>query len=89
MLHRHQFAFGMGGRMCVASHVASKALYTVIVHLVGHFEILPAEGAPTTAIDPIDGLLTQGNHQAAPAATYVKLRPRNLSLTKRLLSSGQ
>ncbi|CAG9990955.1 unnamed protein product, partial [Clonostachys byssicola] len=41
-VHRHQFAFGMGGRMCVASHVASKALYTVFLHLVAHFRVLPA-----------------------------------------------
>jgi hypothetical protein len=27
--------------MCVASHVANKALYLVFLHLIGNFEILP------------------------------------------------
>ncbi|CAG9957483.1 unnamed protein product [Clonostachys rosea f. rosea IK726] len=57
---------------CVwASHVASKALYTVFLHLVAHFRVLPAGDAcnPTTW-DPLEGLLSKGNHQAAPAFTH-------------------
>ncbi|KAF4119959.1 3-hydroxyphenylacetate 6-hydroxylase [Geosmithia morbida] len=80
-LHRHQFAFGMGGRMCVASHVASKALYTVLLHLIAHFKILPEDGAlDSTDCDPLEGLLSKGNHQAAPAATRVKLEVRDVGL---------
>lgn len=89
VVHRHQFAFGMGGRMCVASHVASKALYTVLLHLVAHFEILPAgDGPDTVAWDPLEGLLSKGNHQAAPAATYVRLVARNVETTRRMLRIG-
>lgn len=77
IIHKHQFAFGMGGRMCVASHVASKALYTVFLHLITRFEILPAGEKPNqTAWDPLEGLLSKGNHQAAPAATFIRLVPR-------------
>ncbi|KAI1459621.1 cytochrome P450 [Annulohypoxylon moriforme] len=54
--HAHQYAFGIGGRMCVASHLAHKALYTVFLHLIAHFRILPAEGETIDAIDPINGL---------------------------------
>lgn len=89
VVHRHQFAFGMGGRMCVASHVASKALYTVFLHLVAHFEVLPAGGGvDSTAWDPLEGLLSKGNHQAAPAATFVRLVPRNAEATRRMLAGA-
>ncbi|KAI2465946.1 cytochrome P450 [Annulohypoxylon bovei var. microspora] len=54
--HAHQYAFGIGGRMCVASHLAHNALYTVFLHLIAHFRILPAEGETIDAIDPINGL---------------------------------
>ncbi|KAI1207858.1 cytochrome P450 [Annulohypoxylon truncatum] len=52
----HQYAFGIGGRMCVASYLAHKALYTVFLHLTAHFRILPAEDETIDAIDPINGL---------------------------------
>ncbi|OTA98769.1 hypothetical protein M426DRAFT_258122 [Hypoxylon sp. CI-4A] len=54
--HAHQYAFGIGGRMCVASHLAHNALYTVFLHLIAHFRILPAEGESAEAIDPLKGL---------------------------------
>ncbi|KAJ3550168.1 hypothetical protein NM208_g118 [Fusarium decemcellulare] len=88
--NRHQFAFGMGGRMCVASHVASKALYTVFLHLVAHFEILPADKSRyPSAWDPLTGLLDKENPQAAPLATSVRFAPRNPDKTRRMLSSSQ
>lgn len=75
--------------MCVASHVASKALYTVFLHLIAHFHISTVDGAPEpVAWNPLEGLLSKGNHQAAPAATRVKLVPRNAEATKRMLSLG-
>lgn len=42
--------------MCVASHLAHNALYTVFLHLIAKFRILPAEGETAEAIDPIAGL---------------------------------
>ncbi|GJD00493.1 cytochrome P450 family 2H2 [Colletotrichum higginsianum] len=84
--NRHQYAFGIGGRMCVASHVASKALYTVLLHLVAHFRILPAEGSSNDEIDPVAGLAVPGNHQAAPRARHVRIIPRNQGLTRGMLS---
>ncbi|KAF4956253.1 hypothetical protein FSARC_11652 [Fusarium sarcochroum] len=88
--NRHQFAFGMGGRMCVASHVASKALYTVFLHLVVHFKILPADESDNpSAWDPLAGLLDRENPQAAPLATSVRFVPRNQDKTRRILASTQ
>lgn len=75
--------------MCVASHVASKALYTVFLHLIAHFQVLPLEdSADPSAWDPLQGLLNKENPQAAPAATAVRFVPRNIELTKRMLSLG-
>ncbi|GJC78344.1 3-hydroxyphenylacetate 6-hydroxylase [Colletotrichum liriopes] len=68
--NRHQYAFGIGGRMCVASHVASKALYTVLLHLIAHFKMVPVEGASDDEVDPVAGLAVPGNHQAAPKARH-------------------
>lgn len=52
----HQYAFGVGGRMCVASLLAHQALYTVFLHLIARFEIFPAHGASADEIDPLKGL---------------------------------
>ncbi|KAF7559927.1 hypothetical protein G7046_g4222 [Stylonectria norvegica] len=53
----HQFAFGLGGRMCVASLLAQNALYNVFLHLIARFQILPAAGKTSAEeIDPIKGL---------------------------------
>ena len=54
--YAHQFAFGIGGRMCVASHLAQNALYTVFLHLIARFQIFPAEGKNADEIDPLTGL---------------------------------
>ncbi|KAI8956492.1 cytochrome P450 [Daldinia sp. FL1419] len=86
--NRHQYAFGIGGRMCVASHVASKALYAVFLHLIAHFRILPAEETMDPAVaDPIEGLITRENPIAGPKARTVRLIPRNVDATRRMLSS--
>lgn len=79
----------MGGRMCVASHVASKALYTVFLHLIAHFRVLPVDDTPDPkAWDPLEGLLNKENPQAAPAATNVRFVPRNIDVTKAMLSKS-
>lgn len=87
--NRHQYAFGIGGRMCVASHVATKALYAVFLHLIAHFQILPAEDTMDPIVaDPIEGLLTRENPIAGPKARTVRFVPRNSDVTRRMLSSG-
>ena len=79
----------MGGRMCVASHVATKAIYTVLLHLIAHFEIFPAEDSlNASAIDPLDGLLVKENPQAQPRASHVRFVPRNVGQTRKMLSLG-
>ncbi|KAI0004414.1 cytochrome P450 [Xylariaceae sp. FL0662B] len=87
--NRHQYAFGIGGRMCVASHVATKALYTVFLQLIAHFHILPAEDTtdPVEA-DPIEGLLMRENPIAGPKAKTVRFVPRNSDVTRQTLSLG-
>lgn len=42
--------------MCVASLLAHNALYTVFLHLIAKFQILPSEGETEDAIDPLVGL---------------------------------
>lgn len=42
--------------MCVASHLAHNALYTVFLHLIARFHILPADGENPDEIDPLKGL---------------------------------
>ncbi|KZL74071.1 3-hydroxyphenylacetate 6 hydroxylase [Colletotrichum tofieldiae] len=86
--NRHQYAFGIGGRMCVASHVASKALYTVLLHLIAHFKMVPVEGASDDEVDPVAGLAVPGNHQAAPKARHVRFISRNRELTGEMLSAS-
>jgi 3-hydroxyphenylacetate 6-hydroxylase len=42
--------------MCVALHLANKALYTVFLHLIGNFEIFPsADDKGNIEIDPLKG----------------------------------
>ncbi|KAI1255215.1 hypothetical protein MGN70_003279 [Eutypa lata] len=87
--NRHQYAFGIGGRMCVASHVATKALYTVFLHIISHFQILPADDTldPIVA-DPIEGLLVRENPIAGPEAKTVRFVLRNGDVTRQMLSAG-
>ncbi|KAI0173366.1 cytochrome P450 [Hypoxylon sp. FL1284] len=86
--NRHQYAFGIGGRMCVASHVATKALYAVFLHLVAHFQVLPAKDTMDPIVaDPIEGLLTRENPIAGPKSRTVRFVPRNSHVTRRMLSS--
>lgn len=85
--HAHQFAFGMGSRMCIANHLAHKALYTAFLHLIAHFEILPAaasEGDPHV-LDPLEGLLHKESFVATPRTCNVRLVPRDLARTRRVL----
>ncbi|KAK7757796.1 hypothetical protein SLS62_000174 [Diatrype stigma] len=85
--NRHQYAFGIGGRMCVASHVATKALYTVFLHIISHFQILPAkETMDPIVADPIEGLLVRENPIAGPKARLVRFVPRNADVTRQTLS---
>ena len=75
--------------MCVASQLASKALYTVFLHLIAHFELFPAEDAPSPdAADPLKGLLEDENSRVAPRVHHVRFVPRNVETTRRMLSEG-
>ncbi|TEA17046.1 3-hydroxyphenylacetate 6-hydroxylase [Colletotrichum sidae] len=74
--YAHQFAFGMGGRMCVASHLAHNALYTAFLHLMARFEIAPADGKLAEEIDPIQGLKGLG-FVATPKGSLARFVPRD------------
>ncbi|KAL1984146.1 hypothetical protein VTN96DRAFT_9451 [Rasamsonia emersonii] len=78
--HSHQFAFGYGSRMCVASHLASRLVYTVLLHLLAEFEIRPAssdgDGKPdphSSTIDPIRGLKDPTALTAVPVASKARM----------------
>lgn len=85
--HLHQFAFGIGGRACIANHLAHKALYTAFLHLIAHFEILPAEASTNDpyVLHPLEGLLRKESFVATPRNRAVRLVPRDLTRTKRVL----
>jgi len=75
--------------MCVASHVATKAIYTVLFHIIAHFELFPAGNSEDpSAIDPLEGLLVKENPQAQPRASTVRFVPRNVDATKGMLALG-
>ncbi|KAJ4207681.1 hypothetical protein NW759_013913 [Fusarium solani] len=71
----HQFAFGIGGRMCVASLLAHRALYTVFLHLVARFQIFPASGTTDDEIDPLKGLKGR-SFVATPRGFRARFVPR-------------
>ncbi|RMJ10345.1 hypothetical protein CDV36_010037 [Fusarium kuroshium] len=71
----HQFAFGIGGRMCVASLLAHRALYTVFLHLIARFQIFPASGTTDEEIDPLKGLKGR-SFVATPRGFRARFVPR-------------
>ncbi|KAL1851534.1 hypothetical protein Plec18170_006353 [Paecilomyces lecythidis] len=78
--HSHQFAFGYGSRMCVASHLAFSLVYTVLLHLIAHFEIKPASGdvnENNSTIDPILGLKDPTALTASPINSTARFIPRS------------
>lgn len=81
--HSHQFAFGYGSRMCVASHLAFSLVYTVLLHLIVHFEIKPASGdvnENNSTVDPILGLKDPTALTASPINSTARFIPRSEKL---------
>lgn len=70
--------------MCIANHLAHRALYTAFLHLIAHFEILPAVDDPLS-IDPLEGLLEKESFVATPRHRTVRLIPRDIDRTRRVL----
>jgi 3-hydroxyphenylacetate 6-hydroxylase len=72
------YSFGYGGRLCVASHLANKALYTVFLHLVGNFEIFPAADERNSIdIDPLKGIDNVNHQRTAPRWQKLRFVPRD------------
>ena len=73
--------------MCIANHLAHKALYTAFLHLIAHFEILPAAESSRDpyAIDPLEGLLQKESFVATPRNCTARLVPRDIARTRRVL----
>ncbi|KAL4962463.1 cytochrome P450 [Aspergillus stella-maris] len=76
--HAHQFAFGYGSRMCVASHLATRLVYTVLYHAIARFEIRPAEGQDESEADPIKGIRDPTALSASPRGGRVRFVPRGM-----------
>lgn len=75
----HQFAFGMGSRMCVASHLAQRALYLAFLHLIAHFHIEPASDEESASVaDPIEGARDLKSTATAPKASRARFTPRSV-----------
>ena len=73
--HASQFAFGFGGRMCIAFLLAHNVLYTAFLHLIARFHILPTEGQGPDAIHALDGL-EPGSFVATPKYFRARFMPR-------------
>lgn len=59
----------------MASHLAHNALYTVFLHLIAKFHILPADGTTQEEIHPLRGL--EGlSFVATPRGARAKFVPR-------------
>lgn len=64
--------------MCIAAHVATKALYTVFLHLIGNFEISPGLGNEDEIdIDPLSGIDNIAHTRASPRWKKLRFLPRN------------
>ncbi|KAI9038217.1 cytochrome P450 [Aspergillus affinis] len=74
--HTHQFAFGYGSRMCIASHLAFRLVYTAVFHLIATFEIHPVDGQDKEAADPIRGIKDPTSITAVPKAEKARLVAR-------------
>ncbi|KAK5115402.1 hypothetical protein LTR85_009862 [Meristemomyces frigidus] len=85
--HAHQYAFGMGGRGCVAQHLAHRALYTVFLHLITKFHILPPDATSAHVIDPLKDLRDPETFVAEPRDFTAKLVPREGEKLSMWLSS--
>lgn len=72
--------------MCVAHHLAHKALYAVFLHLIAHFEILPVEGVDDPLIaDPLEGVSEKEQFVSAPRGSRARLVPRDITATGKML----
>jgi 3-hydroxyphenylacetate 6-hydroxylase len=85
----HQFAFGFGGRMCVATYISHNVLYTVYLHLLAHFEIRPVDGETSeSAIDPLESLKGVEGTAATPRKFKARFTPRNKTLLQDYIVDG-
>ncbi len=69
--------------MCVASHLAFSLVYTVLLHVVTHFELKPASddlNVDDETIDPIRGLKDGTALAAAPIKSVARFVPRALKV---------
>lgn len=73
--------------MCVANHLAHKALYAVFLHLIAHFEILPAEGDENDPFidDALEGVAEKEQFVSTPRGFAARLVPRDVERTRGVL----
>ncbi|KAJ5895503.1 hypothetical protein N7495_007194 [Penicillium taxi] len=77
--HAHQFAFGYGSRMCIATHLATRLIYTVIYHTIANFEIHPALNATADEWDSVQGLKDPNALSSSPRASKARFTERRRS----------
>lgn len=76
--------------MCPASHLAHKALYAVFLHLLAHFEVLPAEAGENDVYmdDPLKGVAEKEQFVSTPRAVAARLVPRDRARTAGMLAKA-
>lgn len=79
------FAFGFGTRMCVAYHLATRALYVVFLHLLANYKIFPEDHQGTEfgedddcdLIHPLKGVVDPTALGYSPLLLPLKFVPRD------------
>lgn len=79
------FAFGFGTRMCVAYHLATRALYVAFSHIFANFKIFPADHEGDQLgqdnwrdlIDPLWGVVDPTGQASSPLLFPLRFVPRD------------
>lgn len=80
------FSFGYGQRMCVASHLATRAMYVALLQLIANFKILKGDDPGLELgddqydmfVDPIQGVKDPSATAAKPHLVPLKFVPRDV-----------
>ena len=80
------FSFGYGQRMCVASHLATRAVYVALLQLIANFMILKGDDQGSElgdddqydhVIDPVKGVNDPSALTARPRLVPLRFVPRD------------
>ncbi|EAU29422.1 hypothetical protein ATEG_09973 [Aspergillus terreus NIH2624] len=84
------YSFGAGTRMCAASHLASRELYTVFLRFIVAFTIEPAQNpADMPVLDAIECNATPTSMTTEPKPFKVGFKPRDEASLRRWIAESE